>query len=281
MAETLRLLVTGGTGQVGRALVALAQRRGHEVDAPPHASLAIEDPAAVDAAVARSRPDWILHPAAMTDVDACERDPARAHLVNAVGPENLAKAAARRGARMLLVSTDYVFDGARGHYREDDAPGPLSHYGRSKLAGERLVQAALPEAVVARTSVVFGPHRNNFVLWVRRSLRAGQPVRVAHDQWVTPSAADDVAAQLLALAEGGHAGVWHTAGAERLSRLEMAQRIARHDGLDPSPIQPVAMADLAWLAPRPRDSSLDTSKVRAVARPLPFDEALDSLGPAA
>lgn len=279
--ETLRLLVTGGTGQVGRSLVDLARGRGHAVEAPPHAALAVEDPAAVEAAVARLRPDWILHPAAMTDVDACERDPARAHLVNAVGPENLAKAAARHGARMALVSTDYVFDGRRGGYREDDATNPLSHYGRSKLAGERLVQAALPEAVVARTSVVFGPHRNNFVLWVRRTLRAGQPVRAARDQWVTPTASGDVAAQILALAEGGRTGVWHTAGAERLSRLEMAQRIARHDGLDPSPIQPVSMADLSWLAPRPRDSSMDTTKVRAVARPWAFEEGLASLGDAA
>lgn len=274
----MRILLTGGSGQVGRSLQALARR--HQVVAPGHAELPIEDAAATERVVAQVRPDWIVHSAAMTDVDGCERDPTTAHLVNAVGAENLAKAAARHGGRMALVSTDYVFDGTKGHYKEGDEPNPLSHYGRSKLEGERLVQAALPSALVARTSVVFGPHRNNFVLWVRRSLRSKSAVKAARDQWVTPTCADDVARQVLALVEAGESGVWHTAGAERMSRLEMARRIAAHDGLDASPIQPVSVADLTWLAPRPRDSSLDTTKVARIVQPMGFDAALDTLGAA-
>lgn len=271
----MRILLTGGSGQVGRAFQALAAR--HQLAAPDHAGLAIEDATACASVVGQVRPDWIVHCAAMTDVDACERDPAKAHAVNAVGPETLAKAAARHGSRMVLVSTDYVFDGSKGHYTESDATRPLSHYGRSKLEGERLVLAALPDAVVARTSVVFGPHKNNFVVWVRRALRDSSAVKVAHDQWVTPTASADVARQVLALVEAGERGVWHTAGAERLSRVEMAQRIAAHDGLDPSPIQPISMSELTWVAPRPRDSSLDTSKVGRLVRPLAFDAALDTL----
>ena len=275
----MRILLTGGSGQVGHAFLRLAQ--SHQVVAPSHGELPIEEPEACQRIVSTVKPDWIVHPAAMTDVDACERDPAKAHAVNAAGAANLAKAAARQGCRMALVSTDYVFDGARGHYKETDATNPLSHYGRSKLEGERLVVAAVPDALVARTSVVFGPHKNNFVRWVRRSLRAGTPVKAAQDQWVTPTCSDDVAHQLLTLVEAGERGVWHTAGAERLSRLEMARRIAAHDGLDAGPIQPVAMADLSWVAPRPRDSSLDTSKVARVARPMAFEAALDALGAAA
>jgi dTDP-4-dehydrorhamnose reductase len=272
----MRLLVTGASGQVGRALHEAARQR-HEVVALGHGELAVEDALACERAVARARPDWILHPAAMTDVDACERDPAKAHAVNAVGAGNLAAAAARHGRRMAFVSTDYVFDGEKGAYAETDTPNPLSAYGRSKLEGERLVFAALPEALVARTSVVFGPHKNNFVLWVARSLRAGAPVKVARDQWVTPTLADDAARQLLALVEAGERGIWNTAGGERLSRLEMAQRIARHHGLDPGPIQGVDMASLSWLARRPRDSSLATSKVSRLLRPFSFGEALDRL----
>lgn len=275
----MRLLVTGTSGQVGRAFVELAAGGSHEVISASHADLAVENPASCQRAVARSRPDWVVHPAAMTDVDGCERDPARAHGVNAVGAGNLAGAAAVQGARMVLVSTDYVFDGAKGDYVETDAPNPLSVYGRSKLEGERLVLAALPGAIVARTSAVFGPHKNNFVLWVRRSLRAGNPVRVASDQWVTPSAADDVARQLLALVEAdGRGGLWHTAGGEKLSRLEMALRIAEHDGVGQEPIQPVSMCDLPWVAPRPRDSSLNTMKVSRLVRPMDFHEALETLG---
>ncbi|MHB1261307.1 MAG: dTDP-4-dehydrorhamnose reductase [Thermoplasmatota archaeon] len=275
----MRILLTGGSGQVGQAFLEVA--RAHEVVSPGHAELPIEDPVACQRIVSTVRPDWIVHPAAMTDVDACERDPAKAHAINATGAENLAKAAARQGCRMALVSTDYVFDGARGHYQESDPTNPLSHYGRSKLEGERLVLAALPDAVVARTSVVFGPHKNNFVRWVRRSLRAGTPIKAAKDQWVTPTCSADVAHQLLALVEAGERGVWHTAGAERLSRLEMARRIAAHDGLDAGPIQPVSVSDLTWVAPRPRDSSLDTSKVARLAAPMAFGAALDTLGDAA
>jgi dTDP-4-dehydrorhamnose reductase len=270
----MRILLTGGSGQFGRAF---RQAAGHEVLAPGHADLPIEDAAAVQAHVARAAPDWIVHAAAMTDVDGCERDPARAHAVNALGSANLAAAAARTGSRMLLVSTDYVFDGRRGRYTETDATGPLNAYGRSKLDGERMAREALPTVCVARTSVLFGPHRNNFVLWVQRALREGKPVKAARDQWVTPTAADDLAAQALALVEARATGVYHTAGAERLSRLEMAQRIAAHDGLDPAPIQSVAMADLPWVAPRPHDSSLDTAKVARLRRPLRFEDALDTL----
>ena len=274
----MRILLTGGSGQVGRSFQSFA--RHHEILAPSHKDLLIEDEAAVARLVAGARPDWIVHSAAMTDVDGCERDPAKAHAVNAVSAGTLAKAAAREGCRIALVSTAYVFDGAQGQYKEGDATNPLSAYGRSKLEGERLVQAALPAAIVARTSVVFGPHKNNFVLWVRRSLRAGAPIKAAHDQWVTPTCADDVARQVLGLMEAGESGLWHTAGAERMSRLEMAQRIAAHDGLDPAPIQSVCMADLTWVARRPRDSSLNTTKVARLVTPMGFDEAIDTLGAA-
>ena len=273
----MRLLVTGASGQVGRALQAAAGPR-HAVVPLTHADLPVEDAKACMAAVTAARPDWIVHTAALTDVDACERDPARAHAVNAIGAGNLAEAAAKASCRMVLVSTDYVFDGARGQYKEGEPTGPLNHYGRSKLEGERLVQAALPGAVVARTSAVFGPHKTNFVAWVRRSLQAGLPVKAARDQWVTPTCADDVARQVLALVEAGEHGVWHTAGAERLDRVEMARRIAAHAGLDPSPIVPVEMGSLPWLAQRPRDSSLDTTKVRRLVAPMGFNDALDTMG---
>jgi dTDP-4-dehydrorhamnose reductase len=269
-------MVTGVGGQVGRAFFEKASK--HHLVAMGHTALAIEDEAACERAVAYARPNWIVHPAAMTDVDACERDPMKAHLVNAIGAANLAKAAARHGSQMALVSTDYVFDGGKGNYKETDSTNPLSHYGRSKLEGERLVLEQLPDALVARTSVVFGPHKNNFVLWLRRSLRTGTHVKAARDQWVTPTCADDVACQILALLEADESGIWHTAGAERMSRLEMALRVAEYDGLDPSLITSVTMSELNWLAPRPRDSSLDTTKISRLSQPLSFRQALDTLG---
>jgi dTDP-4-dehydrorhamnose reductase len=272
----MRILVTGGTGQLGQALQRAAS--SHALATPGHAQLPIEDAAAVEALVAAQAPDWIVHSAALTDVDACERDPQRAHAVNALGCENLARAAARHGARMVLVSTDYVFDGTRGPYTELGTTNPLNAYGRSKRDGEVLAARALPGVCIARTSVVFSPTRNNFVLWVLRSLREGKAVKAAHDQWVTPTCADDLAAQLMALIAARASGIYNTAGAERLSRLDMANRIAKHYRLDPSPIQSISMTDLPWVAPRPRDSSLDTSKIAALCRPMGFDPALDTLG---
>jgi dTDP-4-dehydrorhamnose reductase len=271
----MRLLVTGGTGQVGKAL---QRAKGpHSLLLPTHAELPIEDAGAVAALVAAQRPDWIVHTAAMTDVDACERAPEQARAVNALGSENLARAAAAHGCRMLLVSTDYVFDGVRGRYTEHDLTNPINAYGRSKREGELLAEAALPSLCVARTSVVFSPTRNNFVLSVAAALRQGRPVRAAHDQWVTPTSSDDLAQQVLALIGAGASGVYHTAGGERLSRLDMAHRIAGHYGLDPRLIQAISMADLPWVAPRPHDSSLETAKVAALRKPLGFDAALDTL----
>jgi dTDP-4-dehydrorhamnose reductase len=273
----MRLLLTGGTGQFGRALLEVAT--AHAVVAPGREALAVEDAASCAAAVEREHPDWVVHAAAMTDVDGCERDPARAQVVNGDAPGHLAAAAARTGCRLLVVSTDYVFDGTKGHYVETDLPQPLSVYGRTKLDGERQASSALPSVTIARTSVVFGPHKNNFVQWVRRSLRDGKPVRAAHDQWVTPTCTRDLALQVLALVEAGAQGVYHTAGAERLSRVEMALRIAAHDGLDAALVDPVPMESLPWVARRPRDASLDTSKIARLRRPMAFDEALDTLGP--
>lgn len=273
----MRLLLTGATGQFGRRFAELADAHeiipvGHGPGA--HAALSLEDPAACDALVASARPDWIVHAAAMTNVDACERDPRAAHQVNAEGTCALAGAAARAGARMLYVSTDYVFDGAKGSYVEDDATRPINAYGASKLAGEALGREHLPDMVIARTSVVFGPHKSNFASWLIGELSAGRRVRIVHDQRVTPTLTYDLAGQTLALIEADATGTFHTAGATALSRLEMARAIADVFHLDPTLIEPVASSELSWVAARPLDSTLATLKVSKYRSPLSLSDAL-------
>lgn len=270
----MRILLTGAHGQLGRMAQEVFAGAGHETLAFGHADLAVEDLAAVRQAVGQARPDWVVNAAAMTDVDGCETRPDRAHAINALGAENLAKAAAAAGCRFLQVSTDYVFDGERGRYLEDDTPNPLSTYGATKLDGERRALSALPETLVARTAVVWGPHKPNFVTWVRESLKAGKPLRIVDDQWVSPTHTRDLSRQLLALMENGASGVYHTAGADRLSRLDMATAIAEVHGLDGSRIEPIHMDALQWKARRPRDSSLDVSKVGRVVRPEGFATTL-------
>lgn len=276
----MRIALTGATGQLGLAFQAIAV--GHDVvalsrrsDAAHHLDLA--DPATVTGAIQACRPDWVVHAAAMTDVDGCERDSALAHRINAVGTQAVARAAAGCGARLVVVSTDYVFDGKKGEYAEDDAPNPLSAYGRSKLEGERLALAAVPNAIVARTSVLFGPHKRNFILWLLGELRAGRPVRIVSDQRVTPTLSHDLAEQILALMTAGATGVYHTAGATPLSRLDAARQVAARFGLPTNLITPIRSDELSWVAPRPRDATLNTAKVSRIHRPMPFEAALARL----
>lgn len=275
----MKIAVTGATGQLGRAFQEIAG--GHDLvlfgGARSPGGLDLRNAAATRQAIAGARPDWVLHAAAMTDVDGCERDPATAHHINALGTQAVAQGAADCGARMVAVSTDYVFDGKRGNYVETDAPAPRSVYGASKLEGERLAVAALPEVAVARTSVVFGPHKKNFVAWVRAELAAGRPIRIVKDQHVNPTLSFDLAEQILALMQANASGIFHAAGATSLSRLDMAYAIADHFDLDRTLVTPIRSDELTWLAERPMNATLNIAKVSQVKRPMTFEAALHRL----
>lgn len=283
----MRLLVTGAGGQLGQMLVPLATAHGHAVapifhappprDVPGARVVDIADLDAARAVVLEARPDAVVHAAALTDVDACERDPARAMRVNADATGALASAAQEIGARFLYVSTDYVFDGEKGGYREADAPKPINAYGVSKLEGERRATSEHARAIVARTSVVFGPHKSNFVRFVIDSVAQSRAMRIVEDQRVSPTYAGDLAAQILALLNADATGVWHTTGASPLSRLEMAREIIDAWEGDASLVTPVKSSEFQWLARRPRDTTLDVSKVTRLHAPLTFADALARL----
>lgn len=279
----MRILLTGAAGQLGQQFLATA--RGHDilavhhVHAPPGwqgptAALDLTDAAAIEKVVRTFRPDWVVHGAAMTNVDACERDAASALRVNGHATGLLARAAHSVGARGVYVSTDYVFSGEAGAYKEGDATDPVQAYGKSKLEGERQALEADPDAAIARAAIVYGPHKANFVTWLVSELRAGRTVRIVDDQWVTPTHTLDLVEQILAILKSGGSGIYHTAGGEGMSRLEMAHRIADAFGLPKSLIMPIHASDLQWLARRPRDSRLSTSKIAKLKTPFSFDEAL-------
>ncbi|MHB8603779.1 MAG: dTDP-4-dehydrorhamnose reductase [Thermoplasmatota archaeon] len=279
----MRILLTGAAGQLGRAFSRLASA-GHEVTPTVHhrgntgmEELDLADLDAIPAKVARFRPNWVVHAGAMTNVDACEKNPIEARRINALATGRIAEGAKRAGASMAYVSTDYVFDGTRGNYVETDTEHPLSVYGATKLEGEHLAAAALPRLLITRTSVVLSAEKRNFVTWLVEELRTRRRVRIVEDQRVTPTLADDLAAQILALVQADATGVFHTAGGTSLSRIEMAHLVARVFDVDAGLIDPVPASELAWTAPRPRDSTLDTSKVSKYQRPLPFEAALGIL----
>ncbi len=276
----MRWVVAGGRGQLGLAMQALlAQRSDLELlSARDLPELDVSDPGAVAAWLdgLEARPDVLLNAAAFTHVDRCETDPETAERVNGVAPGILAEACARLGARMIHVSTDYVFAGdASRPYREGDPPSPRSSYGRSKLAGERRVQEALPEALVVRTSWVFGEGRNfvRAILDQARKRRAGElegPLRVVDDQRGRPTYAVDLAGGLLGLLERGATGLYHFANGGEATWWDLARAVLDEAGFGDLEVERIRTRDLDLPAPRPAWSVLDCSKAAALgieARP--------------
>jgi dTDP-4-dehydrorhamnose reductase len=267
----VRVLVVGGSGQVGAALTGLLAGRGHQVvathyRAPQRDTRALDllDTAAVRALVDEVAPDVVFFSAAITHVDACEDDPEEAFRVNAEAPAAAARAAAARGARFVFFSTEYVFDGADGPYAEDAPARPLSVYGRTKLEGERAVLAADPRALVIRTAGVYGPEPQgkNFVYQLLRRAAVGEPVRVPSDQTSTPTYNADLAEAAVALVERGVEGVVHVAGPAVVDRHAFARLVCEVFGLPAGCLVPVPTAALGQRAPRPLRAGLRTDYCR-------------------
>jgi dTDP-4-dehydrorhamnose reductase len=263
----VKVLVIGAAGQLGRALQKTAPA-GAQVIAPPEEACNLTDATAVARWLEESRPGVVFNAAAYTAVDAAEKDAAAAELVNATAVAALATAATRAGARLVHVSTDFVFDGRSGRpYTTEDAPNPLSVYGRTKLKGER---AALEtaEALVVRTAWVYEEAGRNFVRTMLRLMAEREEVKVVADQIGTPTYAPDLAAALWALAGQGASGLYHFTNEGVASWYDFAVAIAeegRAAGLLAKPVRilPIAGADYPAAATRPGFSVLDKSKTRA------------------
>jgi dTDP-4-dehydrorhamnose reductase len=278
----VRALVAGAEGQLGREL---CSRLGDELAwAGGRDALDVTNEPAVLALVARVRPDVIFNASAWNRVDAAETEPARAFAVNALAPRTLARAAGQAGARLVHVSTDYVFDGTRHRpYREEDAPGPLSVYGASKLEGENHVLAARPEHLVVRTSGVLGrggsaQKGGSFLDRILDQARAGQPLRVVADQVFAPTFAYELAEALIALARSPAAGLLHVTNEGSCSWHELALAALGAAGLD-APVAAITASELKLAARRPAYSVLDTSRYRALGltRPRRWQEVLHEL----
>ena len=283
----MKIFITGGSGLLGSKVAEIAQARGDEVfsgyahNLPEYGRAAkfdLLDEMSIYELVGKIKPEVIIHSAALTDVDRCERETELAYQMNVEGTRAIATAAEKAGSFLVYISTDYVFDGNRGMYREDDRTNPVSYYGYSKLLGEKFCRGC-----IARTCVIYGSRpasgKVNFALWLLNSLKSGKEVRVVTDQFITPTLNTNLAKMVLEAADRRLCGVHNLAGATRISRYDYALELAREFDLDASLILPSRMADLMWAAKRPIDSSLDTSKARAelMEKPLPLNEALRTL----
>jgi dTDP-4-dehydrorhamnose reductase len=270
----MRVVVTGAGGQLGAYAVESLARAGHEVLAWGHREPAtvagrparpieLTDADATRRALDEARPEGVLHLAALASYDAVFRDPSRGELVNVGATHTLANWCARDGARLLMTSTDAVFDGERGWYREEDEARPVLAYGRTKLAAEGIVRG-VPRGLVARLSLLYGPSRSGREAFFDRSLaalRSGEPRPYFADEYRTPLHLADAAEALARLLASEASGVVHIGGPERLSRFEMMRRAAAALGFDPGLVRENRRADVPSSEPRPADTSLDSGRL--------------------
>lgn len=286
----MRVAVTGANGLLGGDAVAqlsgqhevLALGRGpSRLPAGPYrwAEADLGDGRSVEAALREFRPEAVLHAGAATDVDGCERDPDLAWRVNVGGTEQVARACAALGARLVAVSTDYVFDGEAGPYSEEDVPNPRGVYARTKRCGEEAALLLVPDCAVARVAVVYSGRpgaKATFATQVVEKLSRGEPVKAFSDQYVSTTLAASGAAMCLELLlETDYRGVLHTSDATVMSRVELAQAIARRFGLS-GEIVPVRTAEVKLPAPRPLRGGLRVDKAASLLRnkPLAIEQAL-------
>ena len=284
----LDYLGTGANGQLGRVVTAQAGERGRTVLGVDLEEMPLERRAAIQQVVGEQRPRCVVHCGAITNVDGCEQEPLLAHRVNGLATAWVAEAAARIGAALVYVSTDFVFDGARTTpYPVDAAPRPLSVYGLSKRLGEEAVLAhGRPDFWVVRTSWVFGPGGRNFPRAMLDAARAGKPLKVVTDQIGRPTMTHDLAAALLDVAElRPPGGIYHAANEGQCSWHQFAVDILRAAGLAHVPVGTQTAAEYAAAlvaggrkppALRPAWSVLDTALLAQV-RGKPLPHYLDAL----
>ncbi|HEY7820433.1 MAG TPA: dTDP-4-dehydrorhamnose reductase [Vicinamibacteria bacterium] len=252
----MKILVTGAGGLVGGLIVRLARGR-HQVLGCNRTQFDILDRKGTLRVIREFSPDTVLHCAAYTDVDGAEREPEKAMEINAAGSRVVAESAREVGALILYVSSDYVFDGmASVPYREEDPTGPLSSYGRSKLAGERAVAEACPEAhAIVRTGWLYGPGKG-FVDWARHRLLEQEELPLVQDRTGSPTSAQELAAALVVLAEGRHRGLFHFVNAGEATWLRLGEAVAEELKVPNPRIRAISFDSLNRPAPRPRYSSL-------------------------
>ena len=275
--DKMRVLVFGANGLLGQKLLAemnssyqiIAVGKGgktyknsknidyHEGD--------ITDSGRVNEIIRSTNPGVIVNAAAYTNVDGCEANKEECWKTNVEGVENIVKVSRHIGAKLIHISTDYVFDGKDGPYSEDALPSPESYYGRSKLASENVVNGSTIKFAIIRTNVLYGnavPARASFVGWVRRELSKGNKIRVVNDQFSNPTLANDLAACILRIIQLEAEGLFNYAGADYLNRFEFAQIIAEKFDYPQELIFPITTEDLGQLANRPKKAGLQTEKAR-------------------
>jgi dTDP-4-dehydrorhamnose reductase len=275
------LLITGASGLLGDKIVKLARRKYAVIPThnlrqlqPDSLRLDITNAEDITSLFKKLEPDVIIHTASETNVDKCETKTENARRVNVGGTHNIALACASIDAKLLYISTDYVFDGEKGNYNEQDKPNPINYYGVTKLEGEKQVTQNCQKYFILRTSVLYGwhPWKQNFATWIINQLKQNKEITVVEDHYNTPTLAENLAEITIEAVQKDLQGLYHASGNERISRYQFAQQIAKTFHLNPNLIKPIKMSQLtAWIAKRPKDSSLNTDKIQKQLKTEPLD----------
>jgi dTDP-4-dehydrorhamnose reductase len=265
----MRILITGSNGLLGQKLVDLCleksiaflatssgENRYSKCPQSCYQTLDITDEANIDRVLDQYKPTHIIHTAAMTNVDACEAQPEACDLVNRQAVYMLAKASQKMGAHFQLLSTDFVFDGEAGPYKETDVPNPLSVYARSKYEAEQIVlQEENLDFSIVRTIIVYGEgeqlSRSNIILWAKEALKEGKPLNIVDDQFRAPTWAADLAWACLRICELNQKGIFHISGPETLSIFDIVMRVASYYHLPTDQVQRLKSDTLNQAAKRP------------------------------
>jgi dTDP-4-dehydrorhamnose reductase len=288
-----RILVTGGSGFLGRYVTEALKER-YTVLGTYHSQTQVRDTCelirldlteadTVQEAFTTFHPDVVVHTAALSDVDACERHPDAAHRVNIQGTEAVARGAVAVGARLISISTDQVYDGVKGLYDEADVPQPLMVYGRSKLEGERRAAAICSQTVILRLALMYGwgsSPRLNFVDWLVQRLREGQEVSLFTDQYRTPLyvvQASEVIMRLIDVPEVH--GTFNLGGGERINRYAFGLTLCAVFDLPNALLKSIEMGSIMGLAARPRDCSMNSARISGLLQitPLTVEEGLRAM----
>ncbi len=244
----MRVLVTGAAGRLGSRVVEVLNRRGHTAIPADVPEFDIADFAATRAWIAAAQPDFVLHPAAWTDVDGCAREPEKSITINGLGAGNVAAVAADLGVPILYVSSNEVFDGkANRPYREYDRTQPMNPYGYSKWVGEQAVVGVNPRHMIARTSWLFAHGGKNFIQTMLGAAAAGKTLRVVVNEIACPTYNDDLASALVSLMESGRWGIYHMVNEGYCSRYDFARYVLDHAGYADTPIERITSH--AWARP--------------------------------
>jgi dTDP-4-dehydrorhamnose reductase len=288
----LKLFITGASGLYGSKLAEMATGRNYTVysgysrDQPVYGTpvqFDVSDRNQVKEAFKEVNPEVVVHAAALTDVDKCEINKELAWKINVEGTRNIAEVAKTSCTFLIYISTDYVFNGETGRYRETDTPDPINYYGFTKLKAEELIEDLVDEYCIARGSVIYGSTpaagKVNFALWVLDKLKRSEQAKIVTDQWTSPTLNTNMAGMTLEIIERKLTGIFHLSGATRISRYDFAKQIAESFNLNSNLISPTTSAEFSWAAKRPKDSSLDTAKAQQTLKnkPLQITQALETM----